>query len=635
MAFPTWLDNLIAYSLQIAILASAGILLAHVFRVRVPRISLAYWQVLLMACLLLPALQNWKHPALVPAHAVSEPIGAGIAETPLSNPSSPESLSWTSADIITVVLATGMGLRLLWLALALFRLQLLLRHSQFVSSRTSDATGIAFQIGVRAKFFVSDEIDSPATFGIADAKVILPRSFFEMSEACREAILRHELLHVRRRDWAMILAEEILRCIFWFHPAVWWLLARIHLSREQQIDYEVVSLTGKRQPYLDSLLEIAKSRGRPKAVPAPLFLGERHLVQRISLLVKEASMNRWRLAFSLVGIALLLTGTVHIASAWFPLTGDPVISQALPVNPTSTVPAREPFVASGPLEIKSADEIAPVTPNPVSLIPADPSEPAAPKASHSAPGQENTGSVPSQRQPLRVGSYAQETKLIAKVDPVYPELAKQARVEQTVTIEITVDEAGNVANAIVLQGHPLLNQAAINAVKQWKYSPTLLNGTPVPVITSVFIMFHINNQSFLAEPAPVARPVRLPAAQYSSTLNQDSSYGSIAISIFPAGQLASSDNGQFIPPELSLYIHRLHALMDAAGWASVTPGSPATYTFSMSESGAISDIRQSAGISIPGMEEELARSVVLSAPRIGANPISVQCILGFRSPSSK
>ena len=65
MTLPVWLDNLAAYGLQIAILASAGTLLAYVFRLRVPRVSLIYWQILLLACLLLPALQSWNHPIQV------------------------------------------------------------------------------------------------------------------------------------------------------------------------------------------------------------------------------------------------------------------------------------------------------------------------------------------------------------------------------------------------------------------------------------------------------------------------------------------------------------------------------------------------------------------------------------------
>jgi protein TonB len=93
---------------------------------------------------------------------------------------------------------------------------------------------------------------------------------------------------------------------------------------------------------------------------------------------------------------------------------------------------------------------------------------------------------------VRVGGQVQESKIIRKVLPVYPELAKRARVEATVILEVNVDEEGNVINVRVLRSHPLLEQAAIDAVKQWKYSPTLLNGEPVPVVATVTVEFKLS-----------------------------------------------------------------------------------------------------------------------------------------------
>jgi TonB family protein len=93
------------------------------------------------------------------------------------------------------------------------------------------------------------------------------------------------------------------------------------------------------------------------------------------------------------------------------------------------------------------------------------------------------------RQPINVGGNVQESKLIRKVEPVYPELAKRARVQGRVVLVVTVDEEGSVAEIKVANGHPLLNEAAVTAVRQWKYSPTLLNGEPVPVIATVTVTF--------------------------------------------------------------------------------------------------------------------------------------------------
>ncbi len=98
---------------------------------------------------------------------------------------------------------------------------------------------------------------------------------------------------------------------------------------------------------------------------------------------------------------------------------------------------------------------------------------------------------PQQRTPIRVASLEQ-SKLIYKVNPAYPPLAVKAHVQGTVILEAVIDEEGGVSTLKVLSGHPLLLDAAIQAVKQWKYSPTIMNGEPVSVIATVTVVFRMN-----------------------------------------------------------------------------------------------------------------------------------------------
>jgi periplasmic protein TonB len=91
--------------------------------------------------------------------------------------------------------------------------------------------------------------------------------------------------------------------------------------------------------------------------------------------------------------------------------------------------------------------------------------------------------------PVRVGGKIKEPKKLRNIAPVYPEVAKQARVQGVVVLEATIDPSGRVDNVRVLRGIPLLNESAVDAVKKWVYSPTLLNGTPVPVIMTVTVNF--------------------------------------------------------------------------------------------------------------------------------------------------
>jgi periplasmic protein TonB len=97
---------------------------------------------------------------------------------------------------------------------------------------------------------------------------------------------------------------------------------------------------------------------------------------------------------------------------------------------------------------------------------------------------------PPPRKPLiHVGGKVQESKLIHRIDPKYPELAIRTRQSGTVVLQVNVDEEGNVYEVRVLSGNPLLNEAAASAVMQWKYSPTLLNGEPMAVTAIVTVIF--------------------------------------------------------------------------------------------------------------------------------------------------
>lgn len=92
-------------------------------------------------------------------------------------------------------------------------------------------------------------------------------------------------------------------------------------------------------------------------------------------------------------------------------------------------------------------------------------------------------------QRLRVGSAVQKAKLLQHVEPVYPPLAVQARISGVVHLNVIVGKDGTVQNLTVASGHPLLVPAAMEAVKQWVYAPTLLNGQPVEVATQVEVEF--------------------------------------------------------------------------------------------------------------------------------------------------
>ena len=92
-------------------------------------------------------------------------------------------------------------------------------------------------------------------------------------------------------------------------------------------------------------------------------------------------------------------------------------------------------------------------------------------------------------QRVRVSAGVSQGLLVRKVPPTYPPLARQARIQGVVVLQAQISKEGNIENLQLISGHPMLAPAAIEAVKQWKYKPYLLNGEPVEVDTQVQVNF--------------------------------------------------------------------------------------------------------------------------------------------------
>ena len=94
--------------------------------------------------------------------------------------------------------------------------------------------------------------------------------------------------------------------------------------------------------------------------------------------------------------------------------------------------------------------------------------------------------------PMRIGHGVREPKKIFDVAPVYPDIALRARVQGAVILEAVINERGTVERIKVLRSVTLLDAAAVDAVSRWRYTPTLLNGTPVAVLMSITVNFTLN-----------------------------------------------------------------------------------------------------------------------------------------------
>jgi len=441
------------------------------------------------------------------------------------------------------------------------------------------------------------------TFGARRPVILLPPDFPDLPAAVQRAMACHELLHVRRSDWLFMVAEEVIRAVLWFHPAVWWVLAQIQLAREEVVDRAVVELTESREQYVETLLRTAGQRIEPDLAPAPLFFRKRHLARRVATLMKETAMSKRQLILSLTAGGALVALAGGIAVRAFPLqapadssgvqvrSGAPRLLHRAPVlyppaakekgiQGSVVVELRvnekgnvaDARVLSGPEELRAAAlesvlkwhystegvqlpanlqatidfqlaepgrDVPRGVPGSVregaavefgllkridaSALPADLRE----KLLSALPVKEGdriTGATLTQigraaqavdehirmhrrmedgvvlyfslpqaaaadEPRIRVGGGVQATLLKHSVRPEYPPLAKQARIQGTVRLEAVIGKDGTVRNLTVVSGHPLLVPPSLEAVRQWVYEPTLLNGEPVEVITMIDVNF--------------------------------------------------------------------------------------------------------------------------------------------------
>ena len=97
---------------------------------------------------------------------------------------------------------------------------------------------------------------------------------------------------------------------------------------------------------------------------------------------------------------------------------------------------------------------------------------------------------------MKIGGNVEAANLLSTVKPIYPPLAKMARQQGTVKFQATISKQGNVEDLMLISGPPLLVQSAMDAVRQWTYRPTLVNGAPVEVVTTIDVNFSLSEGPF-------------------------------------------------------------------------------------------------------------------------------------------
>ena len=180
--------------------------------------------------------------------------------------------------------------------------------------------------------------------------------------------------------------------------------------------------------------------------------------------------------------------------------------KAVPVPEPPGRPNARPTPAAAPAPVAPSSDAAP-TEAPTSIAEGDPAPPAPVGVVEGGVPHSGLGGVTDglpgtpvvvpppppppapQAGPLRVGGDIRAPRKLHHVAPIYPSVAAQARISGTVILEATISPSGEVVNVTILRSVPLLDAAAVAAVRQWRYDPPRLNGTPVAVLLTVTVRF--------------------------------------------------------------------------------------------------------------------------------------------------
>ncbi|HVW87749.1 MAG TPA: M56 family metallopeptidase [Bryobacteraceae bacterium] len=377
----------------------------------------------------------------------------------------------------------------------------------------------------------SQRVPGPLIAGLFQPVILLPEHASRWNASRRRAVLAHELAHIRRRDPLVLFIAHLATALYWFHPLCWLAAARLRAESERACDDAALRLGLLPSGYATHLLGIARAFNPQPAIP---MATTSHLELRVKSILDPfvnrhfAARGTW-LAGLLVTAAImapLSTLTLHAQQAGFAGAGGAIDGAVVDAS-GARVPRAE-IIASTPdggnrqtvlsgedgaftlrnlpagrymLEVRARGfavfQLQNLEVTDGATLRADArlrlggiSE----KIQVVAKGAPNpAASADAGPKPIRVGGNVQAANLIQQVRPVYPPDLQAQGAEGTVFLQAVISKEGiplslSVHNADV---NPEFANAAMDAVKQWRYRPTLLNGQPIDVITTITVEFRL------------------------------------------------------------------------------------------------------------------------------------------------
>jgi TonB family protein len=296
----------------------------------------------------------------------------------------------------------------------------------------------------------------PMTWGIWPARVLVPAGPVNWSHERRQVVLAHELAHVTRMDWLVLVAAEICCAVYWFNPLFWVARRALWRESEQACDDMVLGLGIAADEYAAHLLDIART-ARVPAQPSLAIARRSGLERRFAALLDVTARRT----------------TVDRATAWAAMA-----ATLLFVSPLAAIHVPE---AATTVDVQTAN---------------------LPLALESAPIPNGPGAAAAIPR-VRLVPTASRARLTTAPDileyttpPLYSEDARTRRAEGTVTVQAVIDAAGRVGEARVVKGLGFgLDQNAVVALRQWRFRPGSVDGQPAATLAEIDIEFSLRHEA--------------------------------------------------------------------------------------------------------------------------------------------
>ena len=483
----------------------------------------------------LPAWDLPQQPDLIPSPISTAPDAVASPARESGAPSRPSvpfpDSSLPLGFIAGLVWAAGFAMSALMMLIGTGRLiQMTARATPVTDPRWRELNAqLSARLGIKpaVAIFATDLPGMVGTWGWRRPCVLLPDHYESWTGARIRVALGHELAHIKRHDWGIQIAAEIVRAVFWFSPVFWIACARLRRESEQACDDAVLEAGVPAAEYASHLLEIARTC-RPAAIGAALLPIARPstLEWRITAMLNNTVARRrpTRRAVALVigviaGVALSAasfrakeqTGPLPLTGVVYDPTGGvlPEVSLALEdaagVRRTATTDRDGRFdlgvTAPGRYMLSSTLIGFATIQQALTLQEARQWEQAITlqvgtlQETITVTDQRPSDATAVQRAPVRIGGNIRPPHKIVDVRPIYPQAMRDAGMEGFVPLGALIDTDGHVSSVRLIgaYAHPDLAKAAMDAVRQWRFTPTLLNGEAVEVFMNVTVRFSLQD----------------------------------------------------------------------------------------------------------------------------------------------